>query len=238
MKIGNAIRWTIAIALIVLSFANASWLAPQPKGSLRLIAESRQPGCQDVEVTRADIMAGADVVTIDAIPLEGCTPPTVPLRELARYSMIFEVENAAATLAIFEQIKRPIDQRYGFIGHDAAISEIRRKHPNAWAFTIAEARKCFSDYIWQGWLTVTPSSCKNGTMVIPIDQKWKVAGWPRRFQARMAAAGTRVILAGEGTEPDHISGLGKLEEIAEIPRDYTGYVWVSNIELIGRSIRR
>lgn len=218
MSIWNVARWAIAVALVVLSFANASWLAPEPKGSLRLIAA--RPGgaqCPSLENVRSAFMAGGDAAVID----EGAKAPCVTIEkareQLPRYTFLVRTGDRAA---------------------QPAFTAAGSADTLPWNFTIAQGRRCFADYVLQGWLTITPASCRNGTILVPIDQKWKVAGWPRRFQARMAEAGTRVILTGPAAPDDAIPGLSKLEEIPEIPRVYTGYAWIDDIELIGRSIRR
>lgn len=212
MKIGNALRWAIAIALLVLSFANASWLAPAPKGSLWLVA-GNLTDCSSVEGTRAAIIAGSDLTVLDAEPKAGCQPPLAVSQQLPRYDFLLRTQQG------FESFPKRANE--------------------GWSFAVAKGRDCFADYVWQGWLTLVPASCKAaGAIIVPIDQKWKVAGWPKRFQARMADAGVKIILAAPGDGTDAIPGLTKLEQIPEIPRDYTGYVWVDDIELIGRSIRR
>ena len=240
MNIANLAKWAIALGLLGLSFLNASWLAADPQGALQLVAAHSEDkgGCATFGgVQRALIDAGGGVV-LDADSTGKCLPAQTALEQFPRYHFILKTSDAAKTLAIFERIKQPIDERYGFLGDAATIAAIRAKAPGAWAWTIAEARACFDDYVKLGWFGVTPKSCKGGTILVPLDQKWKVAGWPRRFQARMAAAGAHVILTGPGAPAESIPGLSQLEQIPEVPREYTGMLWLEDAGLIGPSIRR
>lgn len=239
MRFWNLFKWAVAAVLVILSFANASWLAPRPEGTLRLVAAKFEgSGCSSVEQTRRAIIAGGDAVLLDGDEKPGCPSPVEALMQLPRYDFIFRVTDGARMVAMLDQLPRKPDNRHGFIGDDKQVAAIRARKPDAWAFSIAQARKCFSDYTLLGWVTITPASCQNGTILIPLDSKWRVPGWPKRFQARMAAANTRVILTGPGAPDDAIPGLTALEQIPEIPRDYTGYAWIDEIELIGNAIRR
>jgi hypothetical protein len=240
LRIGNVVRWAVAVGLLGLSFVNASWLAPEPSGALQLIGAKvgDKDGCATLDETRRALIAGGGPVVLDADATSGCMPATTALTELARYRFILRIADGEKALELFDAIKRPIDDRYAFLGEAAAVASIRAREPKAWAFTIAESRQCFSDYAKLGWLSLVPASCKGRTILVPLDQKWKIAGWPRRFQARMAAAGTRIILTGPGDRADAIPGLAQVEQIPEIPRAYTGYVWVDDVERIGPAIRR
>ena len=240
MKIGNVIKWAIAIALVVLSFVNASWLAPESPGGLSLIAAHSEDkdGCATLEGTRRALIDAGGGVVIDTDSPKGCMTAETALVQFPRYHFILKVSDAEKALAIFERLKRPIDERYAFLGDATAIAAIRARYPNAWAWTIPEARACFDEYVTRGWFGLVPPSCKGGTILVPLDQKWKVAGWPKRFQARMQAAGTRVILTAPGTPADSIPGLTQLEEIPQVPRDYSGMLWLEDAALIGPSIRR
>jgi hypothetical protein len=235
--IGNIVRWGIAVGLVGLSLANASWITPKTEGAMQLIAGKPEGGnCLSVEDVRKALIAGGGPVLLGGA--EGCTAREEALTQLGRYAFVFQGGDPVALLATFDKLKRPFELRHAFIGSADEVAAFRKAAPGGWAFTIAEARKCYDDYAVQGWLTIVPESCRNGTMLVPLDGKWKLAGWPKRFQARMKAAGTRVILTAPGAPADAIPGLSSLDQIPEIPRDYAGYVWVDDIELIGRSIQK
>lgn len=240
MRIANLAKWAIALGLLGLSFLNASWIASSPKGTLQLVAAHSEDktDCATLEgVRRALIDAGGGVM-LDTAASSPCLSAEKALEQFPRYHFILKIDEAAKVLAMFETLKRPIDERYGFVGDAKAIAAIRAKAPGAWAWTIDGARTCFNDYVKLGWFGLTPASCKGGTILVPLDEKWKVAGWPKRFLARMAAANTRVILTGPGSPADSIPGLTRLEQIPDVPRDFAGMLWLENAALIGPSIRR
>lgn len=240
MSIANLAKWAVALGLLALSFLNASWIAPDPQGALQLVAahsEDKGDCATFGGVQRALIDAGGGVV-LDMDSAKGCLSAEAAIAQFPRYHFILKVSDAATALAMFARLKEPIDERYGFVGDAATIASIRAKQPGAWAWTITDGRRCFADYVKLGWFGLTPGSCRGGTILVPLDQKWKVAGWPRRFQARMAAAGTHVILTGPGAPAESIPGLTRLEQIPEVPREYTGMLWLDEPALIGPAIRR
>ena len=240
MSVANLAKWGLALGLLALSFLNASWIAADPQGALQLVAAHSEDknGCATLGgLQRALIDAGGGVV-LDMDSAKGCLSAETAIEQFPRYRFILKTSDAEKTLAMFARLKEPIDERYGFVGDAATIAAIREKLPGAWAFTIADGRRCFADYVKLGWFGLTPKSCRDGTIIVPLDGKWKVAGWPRRFLARMKAANTHVILAGPGTPENTIPGLTRLEEIPEVPRDYTGMLWLDEPRLIGPSIRR
>lgn len=240
MRIANLAKWAIALGLLGLSFLNASWIAPSPKGGLQLVAAHSEDKarCATLEgVRRALIDAGGGAM-LDADASGPCLSAKTALEQFPRYHFILKVEDAAKVMAIFETLNRPMDERYGIVGDAQAVAAIRAKAPDAWAWTIQGARTCFNEYVKLGWFGLTPAICKGGTILVPLDEKWKVAGWPKQFLARMAAANTRVILTGPGSPADSIPGLTPLEQIPEVPRDFTGMLWLEDAALIGPSIRR
>lgn len=240
MNIGNVVRWGIAAGLVVLSFANASWIAPQPAGAMQMVASrtADKEGCTTLEGVRRALIESGGAVMLDALDRPGCLPVRTALEQFPRYKFVLKTGDADAALGLFAGLNRPLDDRYGFVGDERTIAAIRAKAPGAWAFTIAEGHTCFDDYTKYGWLAVVPDSCKGRTIIVPLDEKWKVAGWPNRFQQRMAEAGTHVILSASGGMADAIPGLTSLEQIPEVPRDFKGYLWLDDAALIGPSIRR
>lgn len=239
MRVANLVKWAIALGLLGLSFVNASWLAPDPQGGLQLIAaKNGKDGCATLETTRRALIDAGGGVVLDSDSAGKCLSAKTALEQFPRYRFLLRTADAAKVLGIFDALKTPVDSRYGFIGTSAAIAGIRDKVPGVWAFTIAEARTCFADYVKLGWFALVPKSCEGGTIIVPLDEKWKVAGWPRRFLARMKAAGTHVILSGPGAPADAIPGLTQLEQIPQVPRDFAGLLWLDDAALIGPSIRR
>lgn len=124
----------------------------------------------------------------------------------------------------------------GFYADEAVLAPLVQAFPNVWAFSPASAAECTSSYRLIGWLTMVPDACKNGTLFVPLDAKWTFPGWPDRLQARMKAAGVRIVLTAPGGDNGGPMGLDLPEQMAEIPPSYTGYVWVRDIWTMGPTL--
>jgi hypothetical protein len=240
MRISSIVKTAIAFGLVGLSAINASGIAPTPAGSVSLIAAKTEDKgeCATLSGTRQTITDTGGPVVLPFAAAKGCMPVSEALIQLPTFEFMIRTNDAAGTLAMFEKLKRPIDAQYSFIGDAATLAAIRAKAPKAWAWNEEEGRACFSAYVKSGWFGITPDICKGGTILIPLDQKWKLAGWPKRFVARMEAAGTRMILTGPDGPNGEVVGLGALAQIPEVPRDYNGFLWVEDVALIGPSLER
>jgi hypothetical protein len=240
MKIANLAKWVFALGAVTLSLINASGIAPHPNGSVTLIASktSDEGDCATLSETRQTITDTGGPVVLPFKSEKGCMPLSEALIQLPTFEFMIRTSDAAATLALFDKLKRPIGAQYSFIGDAATLATIRAKTPNVWAWNEEEGRACFAAYVRSGWFGITPEICRGGTILIPLDQKWKVAGWPKRFVARMETAGTRMILTAPDGPNGELVGINALEQIPEVPRDYNGYLWVDDIALIGPSLER
>ena len=175
---------------------------------MQLVAAKPGTGdCPDVEELRKALIAGGGPAVLTEPDAGKCTARKEALEQLGRYPFIFAGGDPQALLAMFAKTNSPFEGRYGYLGDAAEVAAFRQAAPQGWAFTIAEGRRCYADYTMWGWLTIVPESCRGGTMLVPLDGKWKLAGWPKRFQARMKASGTRIILTGPGDPADAITGL-------------------------------
>ena len=123
-----------------------------------------------------------------------------------------------------------------FMGDAATLAPIRRRFPSAWAFSMEAARACTSDYQLQGWLGLTPASCKQGTILIPVNRQWLFAGWPNRLIARMAAVGGHIVVTGPASDGPEPRGLDLPEQIGQIPASFNGPIWVSDLWVIGPAL--
>jgi hypothetical protein len=242
VNIGNLLKWGLVVAIIGLTALNASWIAPQPAGTLKLIAAhgaGAKDGCVALGGLKRAIADRADYVNVPVKSRAGCASADDALYYIPSRKFIVDLtgSDADAALAPFAKHNRPVDERYSFLGDGVALAAIRAKHPDSWAWSVAEARVCFESYVKLGWTGMVPGECAGKTMIVPLDQQWKIWGWPKRFAARMEAAKVRVILSGPDGSNGTLRGIEKLEQIPDIPRDFTGYLWVEDISLIGPSLR-
>jgi hypothetical protein len=214
MRIGNLIRWALAITFVTLSALNASWVAPQPPGVLKLIATRAGPadGCISTADAQTAFVDGADYLIVPGEPAEKCL---LDARQMPKRKFMA-----------------------------SQSGEFEATQPTPWNWTRDGAAACYDAYFKMGWLGVVPDACRGGTMLIPLDGQWKLWGWPKRFMARMNAADVKVILGGPAAKAESTGetleafGLATVTQIPEVPRDFTGYLLVDDIAAIGPAIRR
>ncbi|MEP7350960.1 MAG: hypothetical protein ABI668_13565 [Sphingorhabdus sp.] len=146
-------------------------------------------------------------------------------------------DQAAMLLTELSAVPDALD-RSVIIGDDAALAAIRQARSKAWAFSIAGAQACASDYRLSGMWGSVPASCKDGTMLLTLDDLgYTLWGWPNRFLARMRDAGVRVIVA-EDVVDGQIKGLSDVNQYGDIADSYNGHIWVDNIVDLGPALRR
>lgn len=316
------IGFVLALAFLVMTFVNASWLADAPKGYPRLLAVrgiAQQPVSLDLKdgdcaaakveppvhdyientlpalqrangmgaaMVSVDVSASADgkvvlfrdktldcrtggkgnvsaaslaqLKAIDAgygysgdggksFPLRGKGIGYVPTLEEALSALpsepiLFNLtgKDPAVAAKLVDGLlasNRDIDQvGDSFMGDEAALAPIKRRFPNAWAFSMEAARACTSAYKLQGWLGLTPASCKGGTILIPINRQWLFAGWPNRLIARMAAVDGHIVVTGPASDGVEPRGLDLPEQIGQVPASFNGHIWVSDMWVIGPAL--
>lgn len=126
----------------------------------------------------------------------------------------------------------------GLIGDEAAVAAFKKARPKAWAFSVPKARACASDYRTSGLWGSIPESCKQGTMLLTVDELgYALWGWPNRFLARTNAAGLKVIIA-EGVEGDTIKGLTDVTRYGDIADSFNGHIWIDAIDELGPALKR
>ena len=111
-------------------------------------------------------------------------------------------------------------------------------YPEAWVWAKPAAKACTRDYVWMGWLGITPDSCKKGTLIVPINSQWMISGWPSRTIARMDAVGARILIIGPTNDGEAARGLTHGRQLADIPIGYNGYVMVEDILQVGPALIR
>jgi glycerophosphoryl diester phosphodiesterase len=320
MKVwGRRIGFVLALVFLVLTFVNASWLADNPRGYVKLVAhrglmqlprpdaegdckaqaieppihdfientlpalaQAKRLGAQMIEIDPAPTADGRFVLfheaaldcrtngagPVSAQTLEqlkaldagyGYSPDggkTFPLRGLGQ-GLIPSLEEAVATagdtallfnlrfadagpagrfVATLKAAGRdPVERRDAFSGPETALAPIRAAWPGVLAYSDEQVAACTRAYLWQGWLGLTPAACQGSMIAIPLNRQWAFAGWPNRLQARMEAAGAKVILIGPSANKPR--GLDLPEQVGKIPASFTGYVWVDDIWSVGPALR-
>lgn len=145
--------------------------------------------------------------------------------------------DADLLFAAFKRAGVPIDTSFGFFGDPAATRRMKQLAPSAWTFDEVQMRECLTAYLKTGWTGHVPQACRNGTVAVPLNYQWMVWGWPNRFLDRMAKANTKVLLFGN-YDGGAAAGIERPEQLAEVPRDFRGYLWVEDIYNVGPSLQR
>lgn len=124
----------------------------------------------------------------------------------------------------------------GFSAEEPLLARLRQRYPQAWAFSPQGVKACTRDYLLRGWLGLTPDSCRNGTLFVPLNHQWAFAGWPNRTIARMQAVGARIVITGAQGDGQP-RGLDLPEQLGKVPAGFNGYLWVDDIYTIGPALR-
>ncbi len=182
-----------------------------------------------------------------SFPFRGTRKDQVPSLEealgaLPNTSILFNFKSrdpreADQLAAALKASRRDVEElRDAFYGAKAPVERIKRHYPDAWAWSMEDAKACTKDYILLGWTTIVPESCRDGTLMVPINMQWLMWGWPNRLLQRMSAAGARVIVIGPyGSEQG--AGLTLPEQLGRIPSSFNGDIWAEDIWTIGPALR-
>lgn len=97
--------------------------------------------------------------------------------------------------------------------------------------------RCLMRYALTGWFGHVPQICRNRLMPMPINAAPFLWGWPHRFEARMKAVGTDLILLGPYAGGSFTTAIDTPEMLARVPRGFGGYIWTDRIEVIGPALK-
>ena len=93
---------------------------------------------------------------------------------------------------------------------------------------------CLLQYLGLGWTGVVPEACRDTKVMVPLNVAPFLWGWPNLFLERLESAGSEVILLGPYAPGDPgTAGIDTLEQLAQVPESFSGYLWTNRIELIG-----
>jgi glycerophosphoryl diester phosphodiesterase len=263
----NWIILAITALFFGFSLFQASWIAPTPTGGPRLIAgkgvalAGENAGCptgSNIASLAVAVANEADAVNVATDMANGqlavgnqfgdtCAAqagsPTETIGEavyaLSKPQLLWRAKGADQAAQLLAQLPPATgEDKQGLIGDKAAVDAFKKARPKSWAFSIAEARACASDYRTSGLWGGIPESCKQGTMLLTVDELgYTLWGWPNRFLARTGAAGLKIVVA-EGVEGDAVKGLTDVTRYSDIASSFNGHIWIDNIEELGPALRR
>jgi glycerophosphoryl diester phosphodiesterase len=170
--------------------------------------------------------------------------PTVEelLREVPAMRIVFafkskDPRDADALAAAFGRAGVAIDDKYGFFGAPNVLARMKQLAPGGWTFSANAASACLKDYAKLGWTSYVPPSCRDTTIVVPLNYRWMLWGWPYRFLSRMDKAHTRVLIYGNYSKSG-VVGLERPEQYDQVPADFHGWLWVDDFYNMGPALRR
>lgn len=159
------------------------------------------------------------------------------LAGLTKPERIWRVKGAAQVQALLAALPADSDKDM-ILGDDEAVKAAHAARPKMHAFSVASAQACTSAYRLSGMWGGVPDECKNGAMLITLDDLgYTLWGWPNRLLARTKEAGVPVIVAASVAD-GAIKGLDDVEQYGEIANTFNGYIWIDKIEDLGPALRR
>jgi glycerophosphoryl diester phosphodiesterase len=170
--------------------------------------------------------------------------PTVEeaLRELPNKRFIFvfksrDPSDVDALIAAFRRAEMPLDDKYAFAAAPPVAARIRQRLPAAWVYDGVGAGACLKSYAKIGWTSIVPASCRNTTVIVPLNYRWMLWGWPYRFLDRMAKANSRVVIWG-AYKDGNLVGLERPEQYDQVPADFHGWLMVDDFYAMGPALQR
>lgn len=173
----------------------------------------------------AGLMATLDQ-TLDALPGK---------RVMINIKSADPMEGTALAAAL---AKRPQNERANWIvyGDSVPVNAFHADLPGVRVLAGDRLKQCLLRYFALGWSGYTPEACRNSVFLIPADYARWLWGWPRRFLARMDAAGTLVVLLGPYDGSGFSSGLDSFDELVLVPEGYDGAIWTNRIDRIAPAV--
>lgn len=117
-------------------------------------------------------------------------------------------------------------------GASEPVEEVKRLIPDMYVGARGALKDCLLGYIATGWFGRVPEACRGRVMLVPANVAPWLWGWPNRFMARMKAAKTAVFILGDYDGGDFSTGIDTPEQLARLPRDFSGGIWTNRIERI------
>ncbi len=121
-------------------------------------------------------------------------------------------------------------------GGEEPIAQLRRQLPDLKTMSRASLKSCVLRYVATGWTGLVPEACANMVVLLPINIAPWIWGWPNRFLNRMASVGSDVFVLGPYSGGEFSTGIDSAEDLARLPRNYTGGIWTNEIALVARQL--
>ena len=140
-------------------------------------------------------------------------------------------------LAYLKKHGRPTDERLWVLADRRPAERLVELAPRARLLSKRRVKDCAYKYIALGWSGYVPQSCRTNIVVVPLNMRWAMWGWPNRFLARMRKADATVMLIGP-LGKDQEPGLSDPSQLDAVPRGFDGIIWTDHIEKMGPAARK
>ncbi len=144
-----------------------------------------------------------------------------------------EGHRLAARLAVLSPSRRALIKVYG---GGKAIDALAAELPDTTVLATNAAKRCLIRYALMGWLGIVPSACRNTLFMVPVDYARFTWGFPDRLTARLATAGTRVVLLGPYDGSGFSSGIDTRAELRLVPSRFDGLIWTNRVDRIAPAL--
>jgi glycerophosphoryl diester phosphodiesterase len=157
-----------------------------------------------------------------------------------RFLINFKSNEEREAVMLAELAEREPEWRaslWGAYGGDAPTLAVQKRLPELKTWTRRGLVACLGRYVALGWSGYVPEACRDTMVMLPINVAPWLWGWPNRFQQRLAAVGSEIILLGPYSAGDPgTAGIDDLETLDRVPASFDGYVWTNRIEIIGPAL--
>jgi len=193
-----------------------------------------------------------------SFPLRGRGKGLMPTLEMVfaafpqgRFLINFKSNEAREADMLAERLRKHPAWRklvWGAYGGDAPsfraahlLNAPEQKHPPQPALKVWSRKglmQCLGQYLALGWSGWVPQACRKTPVMVPLNVAPWLWGWPNLFLMRLQAVGSEVILLGPYAQGDPgTAGIDTLEQLEQVPADFSGYLWTNKIELIGPAVK-
>lgn len=122
-------------------------------------------------------------------------------------------------------------------GGDRPVAALSALAPDLKTMSRASLKSCLLRYVAYGWTGSVPRSCRSMLIFVPVNIAPWLWGWPNRFLDRMRSAGSEVFVVGPYHGGDFSTGIDSAEDIARLPRGYSGGVLTNEIEFAATRLK-
>jgi glycerophosphoryl diester phosphodiesterase len=121
-------------------------------------------------------------------------------------------------------------------GGDRPVASLKNQLPDLRVMSRATLKSCLIPYLAGGWTGHVPAACEKTQLHIPEKFARLMWGWPDKFLNRMDAVDTRVIVVGGNGKWSE--GFDTVDDIKQLPDEYTGGIWTNRIDRIAPLYKR